>query len=163
MLYDQPPAPIYQCETCTPAEQRTLSFFQEKGIKDKNALAALMGNIKQESNFNHLVCEGGALTGYYGCKSGGFGLIQWTTAQRYNGLAKFCYKHTCNVDSLEGQLRYLYNEQQFQGILPRMKTPGKTIPQYVRDSYPWLGWGIHGNRTHFAYQYHRKMKLKYTM
>jgi len=163
MLYDQPPAPVYQCVQCTPAEQKTLSFLQDRGIVNKNALATVMGNIKQESNFNPLICEGGANTGYQRCTRGGFGLIQWTTEARYLGLGRFCRKNSCNVNSLEGQLRYMWNEQQFQTLIPKLKTPGKTIPQYMSDSWYWLGWGIHGNRTHYAYQYHRKMELKYVM
>ena len=75
MIYDQPPAPIVVCLDCSPHERIALNFLQEKRkIRNINALAVVMGNIKQESRFDHLVCEGGQRTGYKKCHSGGFGL-----------------------------------------------------------------------------------------
>ncbi len=50
MIYDQPPAPIVVCADCTPHERIALNFLQEhRGITNKNALAVVMGNIKQET------------------------------------------------------------------------------------------------------------------
>lgn len=98
MIYDQPPAPIIVCLDCSPHERIALNFLQEKRkIKNINALAVVMGNIKQESKFDNLVCEGGQRTGYKKCNSGGFGLIQWTTTARYIGLGKFCAKYDLNL------------------------------------------------------------------
>ena len=79
---------IVQCVDCTPNEKRTLEFLQTRGIRSKNALAVVMGNIQQESRFDTLICEGGFRTGYHDCHRGGFGLIQWTTPNRYRGLGK---------------------------------------------------------------------------
>jgi hypothetical protein len=45
----------------------TLAYFQDRGIKDRNALATIMGNIRQESTFVPNICEGGNRTGYYNC------------------------------------------------------------------------------------------------
>ena len=73
----------------TATEQKVLDFFQEKGITDRAALAVLLGNIKQESKFDHLVCEGGQRTGYKKCNSGGFGLIYFCSV--YNGYDGFYY------------------------------------------------------------------------
>ena len=46
---------------CTPAEQKITKFLQDRGIVDVNAIATVLGNIKQESNFKHNICEGGAM------------------------------------------------------------------------------------------------------
>ena len=35
------------CKGCNEHENATLAFFQERGIKDRNALATIMGNIMQ--------------------------------------------------------------------------------------------------------------------
>ena len=58
--------PSWKCPDCTPEEQYVLSELQEHTrITDRNALATIMGNIKQESKFIPNICEGGAefLTG----------------------------------------------------------------------------------------------------
>ena len=142
------------CESCSIQEQMALAAFQERGITDKYALATLMGNIKQESLFNANICEGGARVPYEQCFSGGYGLIQWTTANRYRGLGDFCEKYGCNPSTTEGQLRYLFNEYQWTRSEHIFKTPGKSIDWYMqKGAYPWLGWGIHGNRTVYAHQY----------
>ena len=161
MMYDHPPTPVYVCDDCRPAEVRTLAFLQERGITDKNSLSVILGNIKQESNFTPTICEGGAITRYFNCRKGGFGLIQWTTQSRYAGLLHFCKINSCDVNTLEGQLRYMWNENQFQQQVPKFKTPNLTIETYMSFAYPWLGWGIHGNRTKYAYDYRNKLRLDY--
>lgn len=141
-------------------EQRVLSFLQERGITDRGALATILGNIKQESNFHTTICEGGARTGYAGCHRGGFGLIQWTTVGRYNGLGKFSRNHGLDPNKLETQLRYMVNENQWVKNEHIWKTPGQSINHYMNAAYRWLGWGIHGARTHFAHQYYQNLTLE---
>ncbi len=154
MIYDQPPAPIVVCADCTPHERIALNFLQEhRGITNKNALAVVMGNIKQESRFDHLVCEGGQRTGYANCLRGGFGLIQWTTQARYSGLGKFASKYNLNPDHMMTQLRYMVNESQFVNYEIHLKTPDQSVAYYMKHAYNWLGWGIHGNRTSYANDY----------
>jgi hypothetical protein len=140
------------CKGCSQHENTALNFFQDQGIKDRNALATIMGNIKQESMFVPNICEGGARTSYHGC-GGGYGLIQWTSANRYYGLGDFARKYEGNPSSLHTQLRYLTNEVQWKRIENSMKTPGKSIDRYMNYAYSWIGWGIHGARTHYARQY----------
>jgi len=150
--------PTWKCEDCSPAEQYVLSQLQEKtNITDVNALATLMGNIKQESKFIANICEGGARVSYTECKSGGFGLIQWTSIGRYKGLGNFCAKYGCDPSSLEGQTRYMINEPIFQRYLPEFEGHGNSISQYMVPAYYWLGWGIKGNREVYAYNYKTKM------
>ena len=98
----------WKCPDCSPEEKYVLEQLQEHTkINDRNALATIMGNIKQESLFIPNICEGGARVSYRNCLSGGYGLIQWTSVNRYNNLGKFCEKFSCDPSSLEGQTRYL--------------------------------------------------------
>ena len=144
----------------TPAEQYVLAELQEKTkISDRNALATILGNIKSESNFHPNICEGGARVPYGDCHRGGYGLIQWTSINRYNNLGKFCNKYDCDPSSLEGQTRYMINESVFRRYLPEFEGRGKTVDQYMVAAYYWLGWGIKGYRQQYAYEYTKKLVL----
>ena len=148
----------WKCEDCSPEEQYVLEQLQEHTkISDRNALATIMGNIKQESKFIPNICEGGDRVSYNDCHSGGYGLIQWTSIGRYNNLGKFCDKYGCDPSSLEGQTRYMINESVFQRYLPEFGGRGKTVQQYMVPAYYWLGWGIKGPRETYAYQYTKKL------
>jgi hypothetical protein len=140
------------CKGCSSIEQDALNYFQDVGIKDRNALATIMGNIKQESTFQSNVCEGGSKTSYRNCY-GGYGLIQWTSANRYYGLGDFARRYGGSPSSLNTQLRYLTNEVQWKRIEEKMKTPGKSIYSYMNSAYSWIGWGHHGARTSYAHDY----------
>ena len=143
----------FKCPSCSPNEKVALDFFQDRGIKDKYALATVMGNIKQESKFLSNICEGGARVSYENCYSGGYGLIQWTTLNRYMGLGKFASRYDCDPSELTCQLRYMYTEPQWIKASETFKTPGLTVDIYMNAAYYWLGWGIHGNRTSYSNQY----------
>ena len=148
----------WKCPSCSPREQYVLEQLQARtNISDKNALATILGNIKSESGFKAKICEGGALVGYRECTRGGFGLIQWTSAGRYNGLGTFCRKYNCDPNTLEGQVRYMINEPQFQKVLPEFEGHGQPIHQYMVGAYYWLGWGIKGYREQYAHQYAKKL------
>jgi len=150
--------PTWKCEDCTPAEQFVLEELQEQTkITDRNALATIMGNIKQESKFISNICEGGARVSYENCLSGGYGLIQWTSINRYRGLGNFCAKYICDPSSLEGQTRWMINEPIFQRVLPVFEGSGQSISYYMRPAYHWLGWGIKGNREVYAWDYMDKL------
>ena len=150
----------WKCDDCTPEEQYVLEELQEQTkIKDRNALATIMGNIKQESKFISNICEGGARVSYTECKVGGYGLIQWTSIGRYKGLGNFCAKYICDPSSLEGQTRWMINEPIFQRVLPQFEGGGQTVSYYMKPAYYWLGWGIKGNREIYAYDYTKKMVL----
>ena len=144
------------CKGCNEHENATLDYFQDRGIKDRNALATILGNIKQESMFVPNICEGGSRTSWNNCY-GGYGLIQWTSANRYYGLGDFAKKYGGSPSSLHTQLRYLTTEVQWQRIEDRMKTPGKSIDRYMNYAYSWIGWGIHGARTSYAYEYANRL------
>ena len=153
--------PFWKLPDGTPAEQYVLEQLQQHTkIRDRNALAAIMGNIKQESNFVSNICEGGARVSYRDCHSGGYGLIQWTSINRYDNLGRFCEKYGCDPSSLEGQTRYMINESNFQRLLPEFEGRGHTVEQYMVPSFYWLGWGIKGNRETYAYDYSKKLVLE---
>lgn len=147
------------CKGCNSNEARTLEFLQSRGITDRNALATIMGNIRQESTFHPNICEGGARVSYNSCRSGGYGLIQWTNAPRFFGLGKHAARIGANPSTLDAQLDYMLHEGDWKMIEPYMKTPGKTINQYMRLAQRWIRWGHHGARTDFAYNYANKLVL----
>ena len=147
------------CKGCNHNESLTLEFLQNRGITDKNALATIMGNIRQESTFTPNICEGGARVSYSGCRSGGFGALQWTNAPRYYGLGKFAARIGGDPSTLDTQLQYMMHEGDWKMIENQMKTPGKSITYYMRLASKWIRWGHHGARTDFAYNYANRLVL----
>jgi len=150
---------VWECSSCNENEKKTLAFLQERGITDRAALATVLGNIRQESMFLTNICEGGARVNYDQCHSGGFGLIQWTSINRYIGLGEFTKKYGLSPNSIEGQLRYMVNEPQWVEYERYLKVDGQSIAHYMNHAYYWLGWGIHGARTQYAYNYYNKLVL----
>jgi hypothetical protein len=118
-----------------------------------------MGNIKQESDFVPNICEGGSRVSYQGCGSGGYGLIQWTDSARYDGLGRHAARMGASASTLDTQLNYMLNEGDWKMIEPRMKTPGKSIDQYMYYASKWIRWGHTGARTEYAYRYANRMVL----
>jgi hypothetical protein len=148
------------CKGCNHNESRTLDFLQDRGVTDKNAIATIMGNIRQESTFTPNICEGGARVSYHACRSGGFGIIQWTNAPRYKGLGYHAARIGANPSSLDTQLDYMLYEGDWKMIEPHMKTPGKSIHDYMRLARKWIRWGHHGARTDYAYNYANRLVFK---
>ena len=53
---------MIECPQCTAPQQYVLEQLQTSaGVTDRTALAVIMGNIQQESNFKPNICEGGAI------------------------------------------------------------------------------------------------------
>lgn len=140
-------------------EARVLRVLQGRGIVDKNALATIMGNIKQESRFHSNICEGGARIHYWGCTRGGYGLIQWTTEGRYNGLGRHANRIGHDPSSVEAQVSYIFTEHQWKSIEERLKRGGSSINHYMNLAYRWLGWGHHGRRTQYSHEYASRFVL----
>lgn len=150
----------WKCPDCDINEKHVLSEIQNKtNIIDRNALATIMGNIKQESGFIANVCEGGQRLPYNYCKVGGYGIIQWTTPKRYNGLGHFSVNYKCNPSKLECQTRYMINESVFQKYLSEFEVTGNSISEYMIPAYSWLGWGIKGKREIYSHQYAKMLVL----
>ena len=144
----------------TPNEQAVLNALQDRGIRDKIALAVILGNIKQESRFHSNICEGGSRVEYQHCHYGGYGLIQWTTPGRYRGLGQFASRYNGDPSSIHTQIRYMFNEPQWQHIESSMKNEGQSVSYYMDKAYYWLGWGHHGARTHYAHDYAARLVFK---
>ncbi len=153
----EPVVTSWKCPGCSENEAETLAFLQKRGIRDRAALATVMGNIRQESMFITNICEGGARVNYENCHSGGFGLIQWTCVGRYKGLGDFSAKYGLDPTSLEAQLRWMVNEPQWIRYEPYLKGEGQSIEYYMKHAYAWLGWGIHGARTQYSYNYYNRL------
>ena len=147
------------CKGCNTNETKTVEFLQKRGITDKNAIATIMGNIRQESTFVPNICEGGARVSYSACRSGGFGALQWTDAPRYNGLGKFAARIGGDPSTLDTQLQYMMYEGDWKMIEPKMKTPGKSINDYMGLAKKWIRWGHTGARIDYAYNYANKLVL----
>lgn len=147
------------CKSCNANEKIALQKLQEWGIKDRNALATIMGNIRQESTFQPDVCEGGARTGYHGCRSGGFGLIQWTSSNRFYGLGTHAKKIGGDPSSIHTQLSYLLHEGDWKMIETEMMRPGRTIDDYMHLARKWIRWGHHGARTSYARDYANRLTI----
>ena len=141
----------------TTNETKLVSALQERGIDDKNAIATVLGNIKQESRFHSNICEGGARVGFWSCTRGGYGLIQWTTKSRYMGLYHHSNRIGMDPSTTDAQISYLFTESQWKRIEPSLKRGGMSIGHYMNQAYYWLGWGHHGARTSYAHGYASKL------
>ena len=149
--------PVVLLENASEKEAHTLEVLQARGITHPHALAVILGNIKQESLFEHNICEGGARVNYEHCRSGGFGLIQWTTQGRYDGLGRHARNLGLSPTSFETQLSYVFREREWKQVEPHFMGRGDSIDSYMRSAHRWLGWGIHGNRTRYAFDYLSRM------
>ena len=145
--------PVWIANNLNTNERAVLEFLQAYGITDKVALATVKGNIKQESKFDTRVCEGGARTGYWGCRRGGFGLIQWTTYGRYNGLGRHAKQRGLDPNTLEAQLSWMITETEWRKVEHIFKTPNLSRGAYMNAAHRWLGWGVHGSRSHYTTHY----------
>jgi hypothetical protein len=85
----------------------------------------------QESTFKPNVCEGGTIIPYDRCLDGGYGLIQWTSKHRYDGLGTFCAKRKADPSSLECQTAYMIHELRFRDDLSSFLTNHQTVPYYM--------------------------------
>lgn len=92
------------------------NFLRSKGLNDK-AIAGVMGNIQQESNFSTTAKNG---------SSGAYGLFQWL-GSRKTGLEKYAKSTGGSVDNIHTQLKYFWNELE--------TTEGKTKNILLNGNY----------------------------
>lgn len=148
------------CRGCNSNELLTLNALQERGITDKAALATVMANIKQESQFIPNICEGGARVSYRACRNGGFGIIQFTSSDRFYGLGTHASRTGGDPSSFDTQLDYVFTERQWKQIEDRLKVPNQPVNFYMRLAYSWLGWGVKGPRDSYAYDYLKRFEYE---
>ena len=151
--------PRWTAEGLNQNEAKALKFFQDYGITDRMALAVILGNIRQESNFHPNICEGGARINYERCGRGGYGLIQWTTSFRYWGLGNHAKVTGGNPSVIDTQLSYLITEREWKSALRRFQNPNQSLDYYMKGAYTWLGWGIYGNRGYYSQDYYNRLSL----
>lgn len=75
------------------------NFLRSKGLNDK-AIAGVMGNIQQESNFSTTATNSG---------SGAYGLFQWL-GSRKTGLQNYANSTGGSVSDITTQLNYFWHE-----------------------------------------------------
>ena len=75
------------------------------------------------------VCEGGARVSYDRCYRGGYGIIQWTSTGRYNGL-EYLLRSTGVIQGISVRLAMI-NEDIFQRNLPDFEGGGQNAPHYM--------------------------------
>ena len=75
------------------------NFLRSKGLNDK-AIAGVMGNIQQESNFSTTATNSG---------SGAYGLFQWL-GSRKTGLENYARSTGGSKDDITTQLNYFWHE-----------------------------------------------------
>lgn len=147
------------CKDCNENENYVFNALKTEGIFDKNAIATVMANIKQESGFIPNICEGGSRVPYHRC-NGGMGILQWTNGSRYYGLGNFAKKYGGDPSTLETQVRYMFYENDWKVIKNEMKRPGAKITDYQRLAYKWIRYGHKGPREYYAYQYLKRFQYE---
>lgn len=157
ILHKESEGQFWQGQGFSDIEKEILHFFQARGITDRRALSVILGNIRHESQMNPRICEGGRVTGYKHCWRGGFGLIQWTTVGRFDGLGHFARNYRVDPNDLKTQLRYIYQEREWKEIQHIFETPGLSHERYMTAAYRWLGWGIYGARGTYSVGYYNRL------
>ena len=145
--------PQLLCLGCTPKENRALEVLKDKGVTDKRAQAVILGTIKQESKWQPSVCEGGAITSYRGCTRGGYGLIQWTSIHRYNGLGRYAHTTGSTPENFDTQLAYIFKEREWKSVEHVFLSEGFSLHQAEHAEDRCIGWGVRGHRDDYTRDY----------
>ncbi len=122
-------------------EEKIWNYLRDKGINAYGA-AGLMGNLREESGLrpNNLqnscekrlnitdveytrLVDDNAHPGFATDKAG-YGLAQWTSSNRKQGLLNFVRSRKCSIADLEAQLDYLWYELNngYKGVLSAIKS-----------------------------------------
>ena len=79
--------PTWKCHDCTPEEKYVLEQIQENTkIKDRNALLRLWEISNRKASLFPTYAREGLSEFLQELSCGGYGLIQWTSVNRYNNL-----------------------------------------------------------------------------
>lgn len=91
--------------------EKVLRFFTGKGLTLAQA-AGIAGNIQQESHFDPTIIQGGAQAdeNYRLVDGIGFGLVQWTSGGRQQGLMDYAEETNRSIIDLAMQLDYIWVE-----------------------------------------------------
>lgn len=104
--------------------EKIFNYFVSAGLKPYQA-AAIMGNMNSESGLNPRAVEPGT-TGDYPIEGRGFGLIQWTFADRQDPLIAKAKKAGVKPSDLKLQLDYVMweLENKYQSTYTKFKNSG---------------------------------------
>lgn len=102
-------------------EEYIWSWLKAAGFSDAGA-AAVMGNLRQEAgaDFNFGSTEDGSGAFKVDGKTG-FGIVQWTSADRQQGLLDMANHLGKSVYDRDVQLNYMLQEMQERGVLDEVK------------------------------------------
>jgi hypothetical protein len=89
--------------------ERGFNYFIAQGLTPVQS-AGIIGNLVEESHMNPEIHEGGALSPPYPIADQGFGIAQWTPANRQQGLVAFADSRNQPVTDLIVQLDYIWYE-----------------------------------------------------
>ena len=121
------------------AVSSVISKLRVQGITDKHAIAAFLGSIQQESNFNPEA---------WNSYEGSYGIMQWRLGRRQR-LYKFCADRM----DFHCQLAYVFTESDWEVVNERFQSTGHSIEYYNDLMYEYLRWGEEGSRVKYAYQF----------
>ena len=119
-------------------EKEVVDLLIYHGIMDNNAIAAVLGSIRQESNFDPF---------NYNSYEEAFGIFQWRLDRRRR------LEERCGNMTISCQMHYAFSESDWKSIENELKTPGESIEVYTQSMRKYLRYGIAGNRINYAYEY----------
>ena len=117
-----------------------IEHLKGQGISDPRSVASILGSMKQESNFR---------TTAHNVSEGSYGVFQWRLGRRER-LEKYCKG---DLNNIECQLRFAFQEKDWENVLPQLQEKGRSIPYYNDVMKKYLRWGELGFRLDYAKQY----------
>lgn len=103
-------------------QRKIWNFFKEKGMSEAG-IAGLMGNLRAESNLESNIVEGGSHANEITLNGKtGYGLAQWTSLNRQQGLYDYAKSKGTSTSDLNTQLEYLWQELNgsYKSVLSRL-------------------------------------------
>lgn len=85
-------------------------YLTKQGGMSSQAAAGIFGNLMQESGMNPRVLEGGAIGNLKIDGNTGYGIAQWTSQDRQQGLANYAAAKGTDPGDMQTQLGYLQSE-----------------------------------------------------
>jgi len=143
-------------------EEKIWSWLKSEGFTDEGA-AGIMGNFRQEAgeDFATNAVENNG-RGFTIDGKTGYGLAQWTSAERQRGLLEMAESMGKDVSDLDVQLAYLKKEMQERGIWDKVRNAQdlREATRIFHDEYEGSGdyerFGNIEHRHNFANEYYGK-------
>ena len=120
-------------------EKEVRDILVYHGVLDNTALAVILGNIKQESNFNPLA---------YNSEEDALGLMQFRLDRK-----KYLERYCTDTTSVRCQLTYVFTEDDWKAIAADITAIGKDMNFYQSAMKRYLRYSHFGNRLIYAKEY----------